>query len=267
MKKLLLSLLLVLFIASPALCRIKIIFEEDDIAQPEEIVQEPVKEEIEQETEELSEIKIMDDDTIYLDIDNYEKNRLTGKIFQLQIEQNEELLQHKMDSEHIKFETDYTTTNIGQSKFNNKTTISAKTMTNANFLSPKLSIGYGSEIKEFMPLPDTTNYSTLSTSLYADYKLKYITLEGELERTNNVATDTYKNYFSFGPKINITKSSAIKSTITRDFNSDTIYGELAFIYKPIKSKRDMYLEINAWSSNTQYNVTQQRLQVYGKIKI
>lgn len=265
MKRLFLSLLLFLFISSPALCRVKVIFEEDDISQPEEIVEETVKEEIPQ--EETAETKIIDDDTIYLDIDNYEKNRLMGKVFQLQIEQNEELLHHKMNSERIKIQTDYTITDIGQSKFNNKTTIFSKTMTNTGVLFPNLSIGCGSEIKEFMPLPDTTNYSTLSTSLYADYKLKFITLEGEFERTNNVATDTYKNYFSFGPKINITKSSAIKSTITRDFNSDTIYGELAFIYKPIKSKRDMYLEINAWSSNAQYNVTQQRFQIYGKIKI
>ena len=140
-------------------------------------------------------------------------------------------------------------------------------MTNSNIFPPKFSFGFGSEIKEFMPLPDTTNYSTISTSLYTDYKLKHLILESKLEYTNNVATDKSMNYFSFGPKINLTKSTAIKSSITKEFCSDNIYGEIAFIYKPLKSRRDTYFEINAWSNNTQYNVPQQRLQFYGKIKI
>lgn len=276
MKKLLLSLLFISLVVSPAFCRVKVIYEQDDIASPaEEIVAQETDENNEVLTEDEEQIqeppeneaKIINDNAVYFDIDKYEKNRLTGKIFQLQIEQNEELLKYKQDGEYINITTDYTTTNVGREKFNNKTTISSKTMTNSGLLFPNLSVGYGAEIKEYMPLPDTTNYSTISTSLYADYKLKYLTFEGELEHTNNVAQEAMINYISFGPKINITKSTAIKSSITKEFNSDNIYGEVAFIYKPLKTKRDVYFEINAWSSNAQYNVSQQRLQVFGKIKI
>ena len=93
-----------------------------------------------------------------------------------------------------------------------------------------------------MPIADLNNYSMLATSLYANYNYKRITLESSLNENNNIITETFSTTASFGPRFNLSKSAYIKSAVTKNFNSDKIYGEISVVYQPPKSKRDIYTD-------------------------
>lgn len=248
------------------------VFYEIEIPDEEELIEEePIannSEENNKNTDNLPalEEKIIDTEIVYFDANSYNPNT-DGQIFKLKIESNEELLKFEKQEDSLKFSTDYTDTTVGKTKFNNKTTISSKTMHDTNVLGKSISLGFGSDIKEYMPLPDADNYSVLTNTLYANYNTKHVIFESSFSQNKNVVTDKINALVSFGPKFNLNKSTSIKGGITKNLNSQILYNELSFVYKPIKSKRDLYFEINSLYSNTQYNVPQKTLQFMSKFKI
>ncbi|MBO5948276.1 hypothetical protein J6Q66_05515 [bacterium] len=224
----------------------------ENVAKPDDVV--------------IQEDKVIDAETVFFDINSYNPEN-DGQIFKLKIESNEELLKFDREEEFLKFSTDYTDTTVAKSKFNNKTTISSKTMRYLDIKGQSVSVGYGSDIKEYLPLPDTNNFSVLTNTLYANYNTKHVTFESSFSQNKNIVTDKINALVSFGPKINLTKSAYIKGGVTKNLNSQILYNELSFVYTPIKSKRDLYFEINSLYSNTQYNVPQRTLQFMSKFKI
>lgn len=242
------------------------ISDEEEPPEEETITQKP--EEIIENADDIAiqEDKVIDAETVFFDINSYNPEN-DGQIFKLKIESNEELLKFDREEESLKFSTDYTNTTVAKSKFNNKTTISSKTMRDLDIKGQSVSVGYGSDIKEYLPLPDTNNFSVLTNTLYANYNTKHVTFESSFSQNKNIVTDKINALVSFGPKINLTKSAYIKGGVTKNLNSQILYNELSFVYTPIKSKRDLYFEINSLYSNTQYNVPQRTLQFMSKFKI
>lgn len=248
------------------------VFYEIELSDEEDYVEEEADIENSEENMEnienvsVLEEKIIDEEAVYFDINSYNPSS-DGQIFKLKIENNEELLKFDRQEEQLQFLTDYTNTTVGKAKFNNKTTISSKTMRDVNVLGQNLSLGFGSDIKEYMSLPDTDNYSVLTSTLYANYNTKHVIFESSFSQNKNIVTDKINAMISFGPKFNLSKSASIKGGVTKNLSSQRLYNELSFVYKPIKSKRDLYFEFSSLYSNTQYNVPQRTLQFMSKIKI
>ena len=217
--------------------------------------------------EESSFFEYTKDDEILLELDD--KTSSNERTYSLKAEFNDELKPKYAIQEAIFFETKNMQAKISSSKFINATTFETKIMNNDNFLNindkQKFLLGYGFKAKEYIPLSDNTNYSLLSSSLYAGYKLGKINFESELSGSKNLKNENNFFKISFGPKWRVTDDLSVKGSIARQISADDYYGEFSLIYEP--KKRNFYFEFDASSRNDEYAVLQKRLEFFTKFKI
>lgn len=114
---------------------------------------------------------------------------------------------------------------------------------------------------------EAQDYDKTTGGLFGEYKFKRLKLNAQIGQSKYTNSADYDTSLYLIPEFRISKSLYLKTRFIRNVSQHTMQDELVLTYKPIKSKSNLEIELNA---SNQYNDTtsiKQRLKLSTSFRI
>ena len=102
---------------------------------------------------------------------------------------------------------------------------------------------------------------------FVEYTFKRLKLNAQVGQSKYSNSNDYDTSLYLIPELRISDSLYLKTRFIRDVSQDTMQDEFVLTYKPVKSKRNLEIELNATNRYTNDSTIKQRLKLSTSFKI
>ncbi len=103
--------------------------------------------------------------------------------------------------------------------------------------------------------------------IFGEYKYKRLKLNAQFAESKYTNSPVYFSSVYFVPELQVSKSLFLKTRLIRNITQESMQDEVILSYKPIKSKRNLEIEINASNHYTENSVIKQRIRLTTSFRI
>ncbi len=107
----------------------------------------------------------------------------------------------------------------------------------------------------------------ITSGLFGEYKFKRLKLNAQVAQSKYSDDINYNTSLYFIPEYRISDSFYLKTRFIRNVSQNTMQDELVLSYKPIKSKRNLEIELNASNQYSDTSNIKQRLKLSTTFRI
>ncbi len=114
---------------------------------------------------------------------------------------------------------------------------------------------------------EAQEYDKSTGGVFGEYNFKCLKLNAQVAQSKFTNSDNYDTSVYFVPELKLSSSLSLKTRFIRNVTQDTMQDEIVLTYKPIKSTRNLEIELNATNQYTDNATIKQRLKLSTSFRI
>lgn len=114
---------------------------------------------------------------------------------------------------------------------------------------------------------EAQEYDKSTGGIFGEYNFKRLKFNAQVAQSKFTNSENYDTSVYFVPELKLSNSLYLKTRFIRNVTQDTMQDELVLTYKPIKSTRNLEIELNATNQYTDNSTIKQRLKLSTSFRI